>query len=239
MEQFEKFRLVESPAERLLKKQLDYVRVEMEYSREKASYIKKSEHFKKPAEDATSVMGFLGSYWRRFGMFDANFIECLKGDMPKEQVSVMAARALEHLGKTTAGVADKVSVSLWLENRGKKDCTDESLQIIHLAANRKLAEATNGNYLNQLGENFEDTYIGLRIRTMHGIIQRTPDYMLFGIRADILLDLSKDAAVHGLCVWQAYIERLRDLNIDVTMPKPGLPDGQIEVWESKSAKIFE
>ncbi len=224
----------------LLDKQMDYIRSELEYNQQKTGYYENLRYFRILAGDHGSVLYRLGGHWSSFRRYDEELSNLLEKDCSKQDDSVSATtqEALTYLGKTTAGVASKLGLFLWLEDRDANNYDNEALQMIHSATRNKLASASKFDYKSQIGQKFEDTYAGFRIAHMHEIIRTTPDRDLYNSR-NMLVRLSEDAAVHSLRIWQTYVQYLKSLGIVAAMPKPSLLNGQMETRKAESTEISE
>ena len=228
----------------LLAKQLDWVADEMDYSRSKDGYDVKLARFRVSPEADDSVMNHMGSYWHRFNL-SHSMMAGLDGQPEADSALVqLATRSLVYLGKTAAGMADKVGLSLWLQHDCQDPPTSQVLGLIHQAVAADLSRNPACMYFGRLGdgEPFEATDMGVRILAMHSTIQNpapdSPRFSAYGSRAETLRHLSLEATVRSLSAWQTYIRKLDGYGIRPDLPRPAIPGGGVKTWDSDSARIW-
>ena len=226
----------------LLEKQFAWMSAEMDYSWTKDGYATKLDRFKRHPDEPGSVLANMSSYWDRFENDD----RALRQAGLDEQARLhLAARSLVFLGKTTAGMADKAAMALWL-NRGRPgNYTADALTRIksHVISHR----AVNPHlfYYGLMGEgtDFKWTDMGVRILAMHNAVRDGADdpdaYRSFlGSWSETLLGSAVGAAAASLCAWQTQARRLGAMGLKPKMPKPGVSGGAIEPWDSPAADIW-
>ena len=233
----------ELPPVTLVDQLLAYVEIEMDYSRSKDGYSKKLDRFKVPPGDDGSVLFYMGSYWHRFNHFN-KLLRTESAEASGNQRHLLAARTLVYLGKTTAGMADKVGFSLWVDNGGEGEHTATALGLIRLAIRDRIERDPDFLYEGWIGEgeDFVDTNMGVCLDAMHRIIRHQTQpgepAVFYQHRSEMLLSLAIKATVCSLSACQAHVRQLGRLGIRPDMPKPGVPGGEVEPWDSPNAKLW-
>jgi hypothetical protein len=191
-----------------------------EHSHDKTDgYEEKWRRLHLPSDDAQSVMGFMGSYWKRFQRNAYN------KEFPIAENPDFAPSALQQLGKVPNGLTDKVGLILWKVNPAEDEYIDEAVALVLEKAIGTVGVTASINYSEQLQiPNFPETLMGQGVEQLHQTVSsEQPD---LGIAVNVALN----TAVHGMFTWQAYLDELRAVNIDSAMPKPGEPSGNILPW---------
>ncbi len=233
----------ELPPITLADRLLAYVETEMDYSPPEDGYSKALDRFKVPSGDDGSVLFYMSSYWHRFNYFN-KLLQTESAEASSDQRVQLAAHTLVYLGKTTAGLADKVGFSLWIDNGGEGEHTAAALQMIRLAVRDQVDLDPTFRYEGWIGEgcDFVDTDMGVCIDAMHHIIchqsQPASPPSFYRYRSEMLLSLAVKATVCSLSACQAHIRQLGRLGIRPDMPNPGVAGGEVELWDSPNAKLW-
>ncbi len=223
--------------DRLLDKQMEFVKLEIEGNPVRIDYSEKIEYFM----IHTDTLNLLETYWRRFQIYD----HCLNdlnqhGEISSTNITI-AQKPLSYLGKMTAVLANTVGLAICLQNEQiSADYTEEACKLIRSATENKVNLLPDNSPHRQLSvEKFKDTKMGLKIDRAHRFSKQAETKTANdSIQKRIVLE-TVNAAVHSLLVWQAYVNRLNSRNIKTTMPKPSISTNASKIWESDAARIFE
>ena len=222
---------------RLLDKQIEFIKLEIEGNPARIDYSEKMEYFMLH----TDTLDLMETYWRRFRTYD-HYLNDLNqhGEIGSINITI-AQKPLLYLGKMTAVLANTVGLAICLQNeRISDDYTEEACKLVRTITENKVNLLPANSPHRQLSiDKFKDTKMGLKIdRAYRFSKQAEIKTVNYSIQKHIVLETA-NAAMQGLLVWQAYVNRLNSLNIKTTMPKPGISAGISEIWESDATRIFE
>ncbi len=243
----------------LLRKQLDWLEVDMLRGCKRTKRVERLERFKRPLDDDESVFGLLNSRWNKLRelekslcsgdhcneyYFSSNGANQL-AEASQRRLLKLTQEALIVIGKLTSEIVSGLGLSLWLENKDKGDSSlmYEALDLLYAGAVGKFRSGLEIYYHEEIETDFEENCLGRGIEAMHGLIRNADEDSLSEQELQILSYISRENAVKSVCIWQDYIWYLDCIlgDFGITdrpdMPQPGLPRA-IKPWESDSAKIF-
>jgi hypothetical protein len=201
---------------------------EMAYSMDKDNYPEKLVRLNRSPENPQSVFGIRSNYWNRFRLFNQALPESARPDQPSRAV----AQALQAFGKVVAGTWDKVTMTFWMDAKNQGVPEDEIDQGVLLDTSLvELMVALPGTYLNPdftllrfANQPLEENPMGQAVLSLHEAFRRTPTDI------QTLREIALKGSVGGILMWQAYAHDLAARGFEVTLPKPGVPSGEITTW---------
>jgi hypothetical protein len=216
-----------------LDSQVAWLAIEMGYSRDKPidystgaskGYLAKLERLQKEPSANDSVLGFMGSYWKRFRIAEEGLEEF--------ELQEMANRALQAHAKVVAGLSDKIAFSMWLASQ-QHEATHDQGELIEEALDlvkKRVAELKEEYTDEQLQEfnstdTFTDNPMGQAILGLHKAYESNP------ADTETMKFITLDGAAVGVLMWKAFARELVKHNYSVEMPMPGVGSGNIEPWE--------
>lgn len=202
--------------------QIAWLQGEMGYATDKMHGL--TEHLRRMAThpgDRQSMYGFMDQYWHAFDFFRKAF-----ADNPSQE---MASKALQASGKTVAGMANKVSLILWLqaERPAIDDLDDLNASALTLISERidKIQGANSQEKLLELSNlDYHDNPLGQTVIELFDCYISEPE------NTEELLKTAITGSAMGVLMWQAFAQTIATQNYSTEMPKPGLPSGTLETW---------